>query len=125
MLKREMIRILASGGIGLAIAAICCVRTGQLLWLLLPVYAIGTLYAGMTTVKMAGGAFRNFLHRQIACLWSRPLLGTLFCLATLLLSLAVILCIGWLIGVVRCVMAICTAVQEDRKLNGLDNDVFY
>ena len=124
MLKRELIRMLASGGTGLIIGVIRCVQTGQLLWLLLPIYAIGTLYAGMTTVKMAGGAFRNYFHGQIACLWSRPLLGTLICLATLLISLGVILCIGWLIGIVRCVMAVCTAVQEDRKLNGLDNDAF-
>lgn len=124
MLKRELIRILATGGAGLVIGVIRCVQTGQLLWLLLPLYLIGTLYAGLTIVKLVGDAFRSYFHGQLACLWSNPLWGTLICLTILFLSLAVILSFGWLIGIVRCVWSICTAVQEDRMLNEQNHDVF-
>lgn len=124
MVKRELLRILAAGAIGMIVGILVWQQTGVLYWLLSSVYGIGLLYAGMTVVKLAGGALRSYFQNQLRCLWSRPLLGTLMCFVTLAFSLSLILCIGWIIGIVRCIMAVCTAVQEDRKLNGADCDMF-
>ena len=125
MLKRELIRIFTCTAIGAAIGTVQYLHSGKTLWLLLPVYMIGLLYAGLYIAKMAAGAFRSYFHGQLACLWSHPILGTIICILILLLSLAAILCIGWLVGVIRCVISLYTAVQEDRKINGFGCDAFF
>lgn len=116
MLKRELIRIGAAGALGAILGVIMSISYGNAVWMLMPVYVVGTFYAGRLIFQGLKGSFKNYISGQMLCLWSHPILGTIISILFLGLSVAVVLMIGWLVGIGKCIYSVLKAVQEDRRI---------
>lgn len=114
MLKRELLRIAVLAGAGFLLALLF--SPSQILLLLAPLYLVGVFYAGRTLLGLVGGLFRSWGQWQMITLFSHSLTGGLLCLIFLVLGLAFIAAVGWMIGIIRCFMALYNAAQIDQQL---------
>lgn len=114
MLKRELLRITALAGAGFLLALLF--SRSRILLLLAPLYLVGMFYAGRTLLRLVGGLFRSWGQWQMITLFAHSLMGGLLCLIFLALGLAFVASAGWMVGIVRCLMALYTAAQMDQQL---------
>lgn len=118
MVKREIIRISVIAIMGFVVALLMLGESDLFKWYVLffmPIYFIGTFYAGKTLIKLLGMVVKTYFSYQFMSLLTNPLWGTIICILLLVLGIAVIFVIGWLIGLGKCIYCLITAYQLDKQ----------
>ena len=118
MLTKELIKIglCLTGGLILAIAAPIGALGGWN-YLLLPLYILGFIY-GISTIlpwigKTIGSTSKMFMYSVIM----KSLIGVLLLLLLLPVFIAILLTVGWIIGIVKLVQRLAEAIQLEGSLH--------
>ena len=122
MLRRELIRILALGLLGMGTGALLGLPPGLKLFAAARLYATGIFYAGRSFLLLLGRFLGTCARYQMMSVMFRSLPAAVLSLAVLLVGMVVILAGGWLVGLLRCAGALISAAQLDRSIRDPGSD---
>ena len=118
MLKREIIRIGILAIIGFMVSLFVHGEEKSVKYyamLILPFYFVGMFYAGKTLLRLLVMIIKTYFSYQFMSLLINPLVGTILCMLLFTFGIAAIFCIGWLIGLGKCIYCLITAHQLDKQ----------
>lgn len=118
MLKREIIRIATAFCVGAIIGLAFTVNSGSSVAtvFLLGIQAVSLLYSAKFCIQTVKKLYTTYWHYRIMTSWNKP-----SCIKIVLMGLALsllvslIMFIGSVFGVFRCIYCIYTAIQEDKE----------
>lgn len=127
MLKREIIRVVFLGIIGvfLSLYLYYTENTAISNLYIVPLYVIGMVYAGKYLIKLILYWSRTYLSSQMTSLIVNPLWGTLICIIVFLIGLYLIIRYGWILGILRCLYQLYTAFMMDWEIRNTQNGEGY
>lgn len=127
MLKRELIRIVAFGGIGLFIGIFIFLNGMNLNFIfIIPLYAIGSFYGIRFILGMLGGAAKAAAMSMFASIAFGNFVALIVIGIVFLLMFGAILSFGWVIGIFVALKALFDAykIDLDLKSNGTIRDTW-
>lgn len=127
MLKRELLRVVLLGIVGVFVALYLYYTkeyTVSNLYIV-PLYVIGMVYAGKYLVKMILSWSRTYLSSQMTSLVVNPLWGSIICIIVFLVGLYLIIHYGWILGIVRCLYQLGSAFMMDMDIRNAQNGEGY
>lgn len=127
MLKRELLRVVLLGIVGVFVALYLYYTkeyTVSNLYIV-PLYVIGMVYAGKYLVKMILSWSRTYLSSQMTSLVVNPLWGSIICIIVFLVGLYLIIHYGWILGIVRCLYQLGSAFMMDLDIRNAQNGEGY
>lgn len=127
MLKRELLRVVLLGIVGVFVALYLYYTKAYTVsnLYIIPLYVIGMVYAGKYLVKMILSWSRTYLSSQMTSLVVNPLWGSIICIIVFLVGLYLIIHYGWILGIVRCLYQLGSAFMTDLDIRNAQNGEGY
>lgn len=118
MLMRELSRIAILTILGFCVGLYMMISEDSSagIMLIAPTYLLGMFYAGKTLLGMVATIAKTYFQCQIMSLFTNPLWGSIICIVLLLLGMAIVLSVGWIIGIGKCIYSLYVARQLDNQM---------
>lgn len=117
MVKKELMKIGVSSGIGILIMLLM-IFENKTTWptFITPFYIVGICYGGKELLKALFSLTNNYFKLQIVSLIISPFRGTIISIIVLFAGLGIIISIGWLFGIVKCIGCLTEAYKVDGEV---------
>jgi len=116
-MAKELIKIGIIITVGIVLALLLPIEAfGGWVFLIYPVYLLGFVYGFLTFIPWIGKTVASISSFTMLSIIMKSLLGFIILIILLPIALAVLLTIGWFVGIVKLVMALVEAIREEGGL---------